>query len=43
MADPVYARKVGVNLNDLLISQPDEGEQECLKSPTRWCVRARST
>ncbi len=25
--DPVYARKLGVNLNDLLISQPDTGEQ----------------
>ncbi|AJY47008.1 recombinase RecA [Martelella endophytica] len=25
--DPVYARKLGVDLNDLLISQPDTGEQ----------------
>jgi recombination protein RecA len=25
--DPVYARKVGVNIDDLLISQPDTGEQ----------------
>jgi len=25
--DPVYAEKVGVNLDDLLISQPDTGEQ----------------
>jgi recombination protein RecA len=25
--DPQYARKVGVNLDDLLISQPDTGEQ----------------
>jgi recombination protein RecA len=25
--DPVYARKLGVNLDDLLISQPDNGEQ----------------
>jgi len=25
--DPSYARKLGVNLNDLLISQPDAGEQ----------------
>src|ERR1700721_3001535 len=25
--DPVYARKLGVNPNDLLISQPDTGEQ----------------
>ena len=25
--DPVYARKLGVNVEDLLISQPDTGEQ----------------
>lgn len=25
--DPDYARKIGVNINDLLISQPDSGEQ----------------
>lgn len=25
--DPVYARKLGVNTNDLIISQPDTGEQ----------------
>lgn len=25
--DPVYAQKLGVNINDLLISQPDNGEQ----------------
>jgi recombination protein RecA len=25
--DPSYARKLGVNINDLLISQPDAGEQ----------------
>ncbi len=25
--DPVYARKLGVNVEDLLISQPDNGEQ----------------
>lgn len=25
--DPTYARKLGVNLDDLLISQPDSGEQ----------------
>jgi recombination protein RecA len=25
--DPAYARKLGVNLDDLLISQPDSGEQ----------------
>ena len=25
--DPVYAKKVGVNINELLLSQPDTGEQ----------------
>ena len=25
--DPVYARKLGVNIDELLISQPDTGEQ----------------
>ena len=25
--DPLYARKLGVNIEDLLISQPDSGEQ----------------
>src|SRR5690242_14907241 len=25
--DPVYAKKLGVNIEDLLISQPDAGEQ----------------
>jgi recombination protein RecA len=25
--DPVYAQKLGVNVGDLLISQPDTGEQ----------------
>jgi recombination protein RecA len=25
--DPAYARKVGINLDDLLVSQPDTGEQ----------------
>ncbi len=25
--DPVYAKKIGVNINELLISQPDSGEQ----------------
>ncbi|MGE4279085.1 MAG: recombinase RecA [Magnetospirillum sp.] len=25
--DPIYAKKLGVNLNELLISQPDAGEQ----------------
>src|SRR5580765_66206 len=25
--DPIYARKLGVNIDELLISQPDTGEQ----------------
>jgi recombination protein RecA len=25
--DPIYARKLGVNVDDMLISQPDDGEQ----------------
>ena len=25
--DPIYAKKLGVNINDLLLSQPDTGEQ----------------
>ena len=25
--DPLYAKKLGVNINDLLIAQPDDGEQ----------------
>ena len=25
--DPVYAKKLGVNLDDLYVSQPDTGEQ----------------
>ena len=25
--DPIYASKLGVNINDLLLSQPDNGEQ----------------
>ncbi len=38
--DPTYARKLGVNLDELLISQPDAGEQ-ALKLPIRWCVPGR--
>ena len=32
--DPTYAKKLGVNLDELLISQPDTGEQRRLKA--RW-------
>ena len=31
--DPVYASAIGVNVDELLISQPDTGEQ-ALRSPT---------
>ena len=40
--DPVYAGKLGVNVGDLLISQPDTGEQAS-RSPTCWCAPAPST
>ena len=40
--DPIYARKLGVNLDDLLISQPDTGSRRS-RSPTRWCAPAPST
>ena len=40
--DPTYARKLGVDVDNLLISQPDAGEQ-ALEIATRWCARARST
>ena len=40
--DPIYARKLGVNVDDLLISQPDTASRRS-RSPTRWCAPARST
>ncbi len=33
--DPVYAQKLGVDINELVISQPDTGEQ-ALKLQTPW-------
>src|SRR5579859_6221333 len=39
--DPVYARKLGVDTDNLLISQPDYGEQ-ALEIVKRWCARTRS-
>ena len=36
--DPTYAEKLGVNITDLLVSQPDTGEQ-ALRSPTCSCAR----
>jgi recombination protein RecA len=40
--DPIYARKLGVDLDDLLISQPDTANRRW-KSPIRWCAPAPST
>ena len=40
--DPVYARAIGVDIDQLLISQPDTGEQ-ALRSPTCSSARARWT
>src|SRR5881296_3462566 len=48
--DPIYARKLGVNIDELLISQPDTGEQaleiaETLvrsRAPAHPCPAARS-
>ena len=34
--DPSYARKLGVELDDLLISQPDNGEQGSWMGRARW-------
>ena len=39
--DPIYARKLGVNLNDLLISQPTRASRRS-RSPIRWCAPAPS-
>ena len=40
--DPVYARRIGLNTDELLISQPDYGEQ-ALEIVDVWCAPARST
>jgi recombination protein RecA len=37
--DPVYAQKLGVNLDDLLVSQPDTASRRW-RSSTPWCARA---
>ena len=41
--DPIYARKLGVNLDDLLISQPDTGEQalEITSTSAAFCPLPR--
>jgi len=40
--DPIYAKKLGVDTDELLVSQPDHGEQ-ALRSPSCWCAAAPST
>jgi recombination protein RecA len=40
--DPVYAKKLGVDVDNLIVSQPDTGEQ-ALRSPTRWSAPTPST
>ena len=37
--DPAYAEKLGVNVDELLVSQPDTGEQ-ALEIVTCWCARS---
>src|SRR6185503_12081684 len=39
--DPVYARKLGVKVEDLLISQPDSGEQALEIADTQPGMQAR--
>jgi recombination protein RecA len=41
--DPVYAQKLGVNLDDLLVSQPDTGRNRRWEIVDTWCARARWT
>jgi recombination protein RecA len=51
--DPTYAQRIGVNVDELLLSQPDNGEQaleiaemlirrRCARSPARSTAPARS-
>ena len=40
--DIQYAQKLGVNLQDLLISQPDTGEQALEIVDSAWCAPVRS-
>ncbi|WP_407257142.1 hypothetical protein [Klebsiella pneumoniae] len=42
--DPIYARKLGVDIDNLLCSQPDTGEQAleiCDATGTFWCESRR--
>ena len=39
--DPAYAKKIGVDTANLLISQPDNGEQALEISVKHWCVLMR--
>jgi len=41
--DPAYAQKLGVNLDDLLVSQPDAGEQALeINWKARWAIACRA-
>ena len=43
--DPVYAKKLGVDIDNLIVSQPDTGEQalEITESfNKKWCIRCYS-
>ena len=40
--DPEYSKSIGVKLDELLISQPDNGEQ-ALKLSNHWFALVRST
>ena len=41
--DPTYAKRIGVNIDDLLVSQPDTGEQALEICRAARSARARST
>ena len=36
--DPTYAEALGVDINNLLVSQPDTGEQGRWRSAKHWCA-----
>ena len=41
--DPAYAKRIGVDIDELLVSQPDTGEQALEIAEARSSARARST
>ena len=38
--DPAYAKRIGVNIDDLLVSQPDTGEQALEIAPIETCAES---